>query len=130
MGISARLIDVLKAVPRTIVLTRDNAADVWTRRKSIFFKPMRGYGSKAVYRGDKITRGVFDEIANGEYVAQAFAPPSERMMRVEGKAASRKVDVRIYAYSGNVLLAAARLYQGQTTNFRTPGGGFAPVFAV
>jgi hypothetical protein len=25
-------------------------------------------------------------------------------------------------------LVAARLYQGQTTNFRTPGGGFAPVF--
>jgi hypothetical protein len=24
----------------------------------------------------------------------------------------------------------ARLYQGQTTNFRTPGGGFAPVFTV
>jgi hypothetical protein len=23
---------------------------------------------------------------------------------------------------------AARLYQGQTTNFRTAGGGFAPVF--
>jgi len=91
---------------------------------------MRGYGSKAVYRGDKITRGVFDEITNGEYVAQAFAPPSERMMRVEGEAASRKVDVRIYAYAGKALLAVARLYQGQTTNFRTPGGGFAPVFAV
>jgi len=27
-----------------------------------------------------------------------------------------------------VLLYAARMYQGQTTNFRTPGGGFAPVF--
>lgn len=25
-------------------------------------------------------------------------------------------------------LVAARLYQGQTTNFRTAGGGFAPVF--
>ena len=24
----------------------------------------------------------------------------------------------------------ARLYQGQTTNFRTPGGGFAPVLAL
>ena len=24
---------------------------------------------------------------------------------------------------------AARLYQGQTTNFRTPGGGFAPVYS-
>jgi hypothetical protein len=31
---------------------------------------------------------------------------------------------------GQVLLTAARLYQGQTTNFRTPGGGFAPVFAI
>jgi len=27
-------------------------------------------------------------------------------------------------------LVSARLYQGQTTNFRTPGGGFAPVFLV
>ena len=29
-----------------------------------------------------------------------------------------------------MLLAAARLYQGQTTNFRTPGGGFAPLLAL
>ncbi|MDY0012274.1 MAG: hypothetical protein RBS40_05205 [Rhodocyclaceae bacterium] len=27
-------------------------------------------------------------------------------------------------------LWSARLYQGQTTNFRTPGGGFAPVVVV
>jgi hypothetical protein len=27
-----------------------------------------------------------------------------------------------------VQFITARLYQGQTTNFRTPGGGFAPVF--
>jgi hypothetical protein len=27
-------------------------------------------------------------------------------------------------------LIAARLYQGQTTNFRTIGGGFAPVYLV
>ena len=39
-----------------------------------------------------------------------------------------KADVRNYAYAGEVRLVAARLYQGQTTNFRTPGGGFAPVF--
>ena len=29
---------------------------------------------------------------------------------------------------GSLQLFAARLYQGQTTNFRTPGGGFAPVY--
>ena len=38
-----------------------------------------------------------------------------------------KVDVRCYAYAGRVQLVAARLWQGQTTNFRTPGGGFAKV---
>lgn len=130
MGAAPSLIDVLKAVPRTVVLTRENAAELWAGRKAMFFKPMRGYGSKAVYRGDKITRGVFEDITNGEYVAQAFAPPGERMMRVDGEVASRKIDVRIYAYAGKSLLAAARLYQGQATNFRTPGGGFAPVFAV
>ena len=43
---------------------------------------------------------------------------------------SRKTDVRLYVYDGQNLLTAARLYQGQTTNFRTPGGGFAPAFAI
>ena len=51
-------------------------------------------------------------------------------MRVQGVAEPRKLDVRLYAYEGQTLLAAARLYQGQTTIFRTPGGGFAPVFVV
>ncbi len=59
-----------------------------------------------------------------------LAPPSERMMHVEGVATPRKVDVRLYAYAGRVILTAARIYQGQATNFRTPGGGFAPVFVV
>jgi hypothetical protein len=40
------------------------------------------------------------------------------------------VDIRAYVYAGEILMLAARLYQGQTTNFRTPGGGFAPVFVV
>ena len=29
--------------------------------------------------------------------------------------------------AGAIQLMAARLYQGQTTNFRTTRGGFAPV---
>ncbi len=128
MGASPHLQDVLEAIPRTIVVGPGNAAELWSRRKGLFFKPMRGYGSKAVYRGDKITRGVFEEIVKGGYVAQAFAPAGERMMRIDGIPELRKVDVRLYAYAGRTLLAAARIYQGQVTNFRTPGGGFAPVF--
>jgi hypothetical protein len=52
------------------------------------------------------------------------------MMRVDGVDMARKVDVRLYAYRERTLLVAARLYQGQATNFRTPGGGFAPVLAI
>ncbi len=40
-----------------------------------------------------------------------------------------KYDLRAYTYDGAVQWMAARLYQGQTTNFRTPGGGFAPVYS-
>lgn len=99
-------------------------------RKRYFFKPVTGHGGKAVYRGDKITRGVWELVASGGYIAQEIAPPSERRIRVDGQEQSLKLDVRLYTYRGEPLLSAARIYQGQTTNFRTPGGGFAPVYAV
>jgi hypothetical protein len=41
-----------------------------------------------------------------------------------------KLDVRNYVYAGEVQSLAARLYQGQTTNMRTPGGGFASVLTT
>lgn len=62
------------------------------------------------------------------YVAQAVVPPSER--HTGRDATPLKVDLRCYAYRGQALLYAARLYQGQTTNFRTTGGGFAPVLTL
>ncbi|MBK5198249.1 MAG: hypothetical protein JJE37_08200 [Methyloceanibacter sp.] len=120
----------LAGVPRTVLVTSDNAQQLWGSRKTLFFKPAGGHGSKAVYRGDKLTKGVWEEIIRGGYVAQEFAAPGERMIKLDGTAERRKADVRLYTYDGQILLTAARLYQGQTTNFRTPGGGFAPVFAV
>ena len=52
------------------------------------------------------------------------------MIKLDGIAERRKTDVRLYTYDGQILLTAARLYQEQTTNFRTPGGEFAPVFVI
>jgi hypothetical protein len=130
LGVSVTMRSALKSVPHTAMVSAGNADELWRQRKKLFFKPARGHGSKAVYRGDKVTRGVFDEIARGEYVAQEFTPPGQRMMRIDGVDAARKIDVRLYAYAGRTMLVAARLYQGQATNFRTPGGGFAPVFVV
>src|SRR3546814_9902622 len=56
-----------------------------------------------------------------------YVPTSNRLVRVDGETVARKMDVRLYTYCGELLLVASRLYQGQTTNMRTPGGGFAPV---
>jgi hypothetical protein len=121
---------LLAGVPRTVAVTPERADELWAQRRSWFFKPAAGYGSKAAYRGDKLTRRVWEEIRSGDYVAQALAPPSERLIKVDGNEAELKLDVRAYVYDGAIQLIAARLYSGQTTNFRTPGGGFAPVFVV
>jgi hypothetical protein len=119
---------LLKAtVPRTRLVTAESADELWSRRREFFFKPIAGYGAKAAYRGDKLTRRVWEEIRAGDFVAQALVPPGERLVAVDGMQADLKFDVRAYAYLGKVQLLAARMYSGQTTNFRTPGGGFAPV---
>ena len=119
-----------QGIPETVAVSADNAELLWQQRKHWFFKPARGYGSKASYRGDKLTRKTWQEIVVADYIAQAFAPPSERVIAQDGATLALKTDVRVYRYAGRTLLVAARLYQGQTTNMRTPGGGFAPVFLI
>ena len=115
------------ALPKTVRVSAENAEALWDGRRALFFKPARGSGSKATYRGEKVTRRVWSEIIAGYYVAQVYAPPSRRGVMVDGARTDLKVDIRLYTYAGAVLLTAARLYQGQTTNMRTAGGGFAPV---
>jgi hypothetical protein len=117
-------------VPRTRVVDKAEREQLWSERKRLFFKPQAGYGSKATYRGDKITKGAFEDVLNGAYVAQELVPPSSRKLLVDGESRELKADVRAFAYDGEVQLVCARLYQGQTTNFRTAGGGFAPVYAT
>lgn len=128
-GVSGDMIALLAAgIPRTIVVDSAHADELWQARRGLFFKPAMGFGGKAAYRGDKLTRRVWDEILAGQYVAQALVPPSERVIQNEDVPLALKLDLRNYVYDGKVQLLAARLYQGQTTNFRTPGGGFSPVF--
>lgn len=119
---------LLAGIPHTKVVTPQNAERFWAARKQFFFKPFAGYGGKAAYRGDKLTHRVWDEIKVGGYIAQAWVAPGERTISGGKSAQVLKFDVRNYVYDGQVQSLAARLYQGQTTNFRTPGGGFAPVY--
>jgi len=118
-------------VPHTFIVNAEMETALWADRKNLFFKPHSGYGSKGTYRGMNLTRRVFAEIMQGNYVAQMLAPPGERMVRVnEAGEVSLKYDIRCYVYAGKIQLVVARLYQGQTTNMRTPGGGFALVRVV
>jgi uncharacterized circularly permuted ATP-grasp superfamily protein len=130
MGADEGDIAALITVPHTQALTPENAPQLWNERKQFFFKPLGGHGGKAVYRGDKVTKSTWAEIARGGYIAQQLVTPGERIVEIGQAYESRKMDVRLYTYDGKLLIAAARLYQGQTTNFRTPGGGFAAVFIV
>jgi hypothetical protein len=131
LGVPAEARAILLAgVPRTESVTQERAEALWGQRRKLFFKPAAGYGSKAAYRGEKLTRRVWQEILRGNYVAQALVAPSERRLEIDSAETDLKLDVRAYVYRGAIQLVAARLYEGQTTNFRTPGGGFAPVFVV
>jgi hypothetical protein len=117
------------AIPRTEIVRAEDGDRLWAERKRLFFKPFAGFGSRGAYRGEKLTRRVYEEILAGGYVAQALVAPSERIALSDADP-PLKLDLRNYAYCGEIQLVAARLWRGQTTNFRSPGGGFAPVFVT
>jgi len=113
------------AIPQTVILSPQNVAALWERRDQLYFKPMSGFGSRGVYAGAKLTRKTWDTIvASDDYVAQALVPPSRVTVPGHGE---MRCDIRTFAYEGRAFMRLARLYRGQTTNFCTPGGGFASV---
>ena len=118
----------LPVIPETLMVTADNADTLWTNRKAYYFKPYAGFGSRAVYRGAKLTTSKWAEIAQGGYVAQKFVKPPLRLLHDGSE--ELKFDLRVYTYGGEPILMAARIYQGQVTNLRTAGGGLAPVIAL
>tara|TARA_R110001599_G_scaffold64023_1_gene178341 strand:+ start:42643 stop:42909 length:267 start_codon:yes stop_codon:yes gene_type:complete len=78
--------DFLRGVTDLNVVEHINKADRWwNERRGLFFKPAAGYGSKAAYRGDKITKRVWQDILRGDYIAQHLVAPG---VRVSGKTES------------------------------------------
>jgi hypothetical protein len=126
---------LIRAIPPTLAVVPAIEQRLWQDRKSWFFKPCRGYASKAAFRGDKITQRNFSSMfssadnspESATFVAQRYVSPSARCILVGESEVVLKFDVRAVAYDGEVQWFVARLYQGQTTNMRTPGGGIAPV---
>jgi hypothetical protein len=122
---------LVRVVPETHTLAALGLERAWAERREWVFKPGAGFGSRGVYRGDKISRRKLDEIAAaGGYLAQRRIEPGAVAVETISGVERMKFDVRAYAYRDEVLLLGARVYQGQVTNLRTPGGGFSAICVV
>lgn len=117
--------------PRSLLPVYDLAfADkeqIWAEKKSLFIKPKNSFGSKQAYKAGSMSRKMFDEVYNENFIAQKLSVPSEIEVTLNEKPEKLKYDLRCFAYGNQLQLIVARLYQGQTTNLKTIGGGFAAI---
>ncbi|MBF0402063.1 MAG: hypothetical protein HQL90_15030 [Magnetococcales bacterium] len=109
------------AVPVSRLLAQMEPDSLWKERKRWVFKPVTAFGSRGVLLGDSISRQRFQGLNPDTTLVQQFIPPTAA---ANGR---MKVDWRLFAYQEQLLGVAPRLYQGQVTNFRESGSGYAPV---
>lgn len=128
LGVQGRLLEsVRRALPFSLDFASTTAEELWARRKSLFFKPKREFGSKKAFKGASISRKVFEELAGPETMAQEFIPAPEVRIQTPSGEQAFKYDLRCYSHGDRLEGVVARVYQGQVTNLKTPYGGFAPV---
>lgn len=117
-----------KLLPRLVPYSRllqDCELDaVWAQRKKYVFKPVAKFGSRGVLMGKSISRKRFSELDAAITLVQQVESPS---VETSAEGDKFKVDLRLFVYRDRLLGVGARLYQGQVTNLRTVGGGFAPI---
>lgn len=115
-------------VPETRRLSEMSLEEAWATRRNWVFKPAAAYGSKAVYRGDKISKRRLEAVyAEENFLVQRRVDPGTVVVATGDGPKEMKFDVRAYVYRDRIFLLGARVYQGQVTNFRSPGGGFSGI---
>ena len=90
-----------------------------------------GFGSRAAYRGDKLTQRVWQEIQSGDHVAQALVPPGERAISADAGAAAqvRPAQLRLRR-PGAMGRRAPVSGPDHQLPARPRWGGFAPVYRI
>ncbi len=128
LGLSAARSQLLvEMIPHSRLMRDMNTDHMWDDRRELIFKPVNKFGGRGVLMGKSISRKRFSEMEPDSTLVQQLVPPSQ-VTNQENEAF--KVDLRLFVYRDHLLGVGARLYQGQLTNLRTPGGGFAPVRIV
>ena len=110
-------------VAETVPLSEKTVSDWYSQRSEWVFKPVSGSASRGVYVGKSISRVKLASLPADGYLAQRYAP--HPVVDRDGK--EWKYDVRLFADRGQVIGAAARVFQGQVVGMRNPGSGFAPI---
>lgn len=110
-------------VAETLPLSARSIAEWYAARADWVFKPVTGHASRGVYLGKSISRQKLSELPADAYLAQRYAP--HPVIDRDGR--SWKYDVRFFADRGQVIGAAARVFQGQVVGMRALGSGFAPI---
>lgn len=101
--------------------------ELTSQKKNYYFKPSTSFGGKAVYRGANISNKYLKMVwENNMFYQQAF--PADTFEDSSGQ--SWKYDLRFFTYKDQIQFTMARTYQGQITNFQTPGGGLAPIVFI
>jgi len=113
-----------QAIPYTKSFHTYSKDELWSERKKWVFKPANGYASRGVYVGEKLTKNKFNSLDPQATLVQQRIKPSVTVMP-DGE--RFKTDFRLFVYRDKVTFVSARIYQGQVTNLRTPGGGFSKV---
>jgi hypothetical protein len=122
--------DALACILETRALDAGNADELWRRRREFVFKPRQGYGSRGVYRGDKLSARRWPELVAGRYLAQAYAEPLPRTLPTSTGPRRFKSDIRVWTHGVRPLHMAARLYSGQVMGMKREAEGFAPIVWV
>ncbi len=121
---SAEKTQIKNIVPFTALVRSVPEKELWEKRKTLFFKPLRGYGGKSVYRGKNISRKVFNRIVKEPGVFQEIVPPP---VFTDPLGEEWKYDIRAYVYKDQVQKLSSRVYKGQLMGFKEPLSGFASV---
>lgn len=125
VGVSVRSRALLRElVPHSELLIGQDPEQVWSRRNQLVFKPLTLFGGKGVLIGKSMSRRRFAELDPRTTLLQELVKPSLSDGGADGE---MKTDYRLFVYRNRLLGVSARLFQGQLTNLRTPGGGFARV---
>jgi hypothetical protein len=130
VGATAEEIEAIRRVliPTFEISNFESHDEIWQQRRNLFFKPKRSHGGKSVYRGESVSRKVFERLMSEDILIQRFTPAQKMPIDDERSVLNNwKFDLRCFVYADRIQMCAARIYQGQVTNFSSPLGGFTLV---